>query len=95
MHCASKPRGSCRDHSRRAPPTRGSRTTNRQTHHAPHGLDEASALAAARIEVGMERVDFTVKTPDAGHWEGRYYVHDLPTGQMSKEWLDPRSASRA
>ena len=59
------------------------------------GLDEASALAAARIEVGMERVDFTVKTPDAGHWEGRYYVHDLPTGQMSKEWLDPRSASRA
>ena len=59
------------------------------------GLDEASALAAARIEVGMERVDFTVKTPDAGHWEGRYYVHDLPTGQMSKEWRDPRSASRA
>ena len=59
------------------------------------GLDEASAVAAAKLQVGFDKPDFTVTTPDAGHWEGRYYVHDLPTGQMSKEWLDPRSASRA
>jgi hypothetical protein len=27
--------------------------------------------------------DFTVQTPDCGHWEGRYFVMDLPTTSMS------------
>jgi hypothetical protein len=59
------------------------------------GLDEPSAIAAAKIHLGMDKPSFDVKTRDCGHWEGRYFVMDLPTGQMSKEWRDPRSGRRA
>jgi hypothetical protein len=47
------------------------------------GLDEASALAAAKLQVRFDKPDFTVTTPDSGHWEGRYFVMDLPTTSMS------------
>ena len=43
------------------------------------GLDEAAAMAAAKLQVGFDKPDFTVTTPDCGHWEGRYFVFDLPT----------------
>ena len=43
------------------------------------GLDEASALAAAKLQVGFDKPDFTVKTTDCGHWQGKYFVFDLPT----------------
>ena len=57
------------------------------------GLDEASALAAARIELGLERPRFVAQTIEGTVWrEGeRYPRWILPTGQMSKEWRDPRS----
>jgi hypothetical protein len=47
------------------------------------GLDEASAVVAAKLQVGFDKPDFTVTTPDAGHWEGRYWVPDLPTRSMT------------
>ena len=43
------------------------------------GLDEAAAMAAAKLQVGFDKPDFTVKTTDCGHWQGKYFVFDLPT----------------
>jgi hypothetical protein len=60
------------------------------------GLDEASALAAARIELGQERPLFEARTIEGTAWQegNRYPRWILPTGQMSKEWRDPRSRLR-
>ena len=43
------------------------------------GLDEAAAMAAAKLQVSFDKPDFTVTTPDLGHWEGRFWVPDWPT----------------
>jgi hypothetical protein len=57
------------------------------------GLDEAAAMAAARIELGLERPSFVAQTIEGPVWreDERYPRWVLPTAQMSKEWRDPRS----
>jgi hypothetical protein len=66
--------------------------------YVPPSKERLAAFAAERAERRREgaarsrkpslkptdgKPDFTVQTPDCGHWEGRYFVMDLPTTSMS------------
>jgi hypothetical protein len=50
-------------------------------------LTEMAEERAERRRQGTMRpvplAPFDVKTPDCGHWEGRYFVMDLPTASLS------------
>jgi hypothetical protein len=58
--------------------------------YVPPSKERIAELAAERAErrrQGTMRpaplAPFDVKTTDCGHWEGRYFVMDLPTTSMS------------
>jgi hypothetical protein len=57
--------------------------------YVPPSKERLAALAEQRAErrrqgtKPVQLAPFDVQTPDCGHWEGRYFVMDLPTTSMS------------